>query len=203
MCVLFFWQSSHLTASTARLTARIVATAEGWVGWRMLLANLDAVCLIVDVKHALLDLLVDLLRRVDERLLHVRRGAGRCFHKHETMLPGERFTLLLLDLAARIQITLVADQHDDHVRVGVLSGVLEPSRKVVKCLATCNVVDEKGTSCATVIRTRDRPERFLTGRVPNLQLDLLAVDGDHPGTELDPDRQVMDRLEALVGELEQ
>lgn len=27
------WQPSHLTATTARLTARIVAAAEGWVGW--------------------------------------------------------------------------------------------------------------------------------------------------------------------------
>lgn len=203
MCVLFFWQPSHLTATTARLTARIVAAAEGRVGWRVLLANLDAVCLIVDVKHALLDLLVDLLRRVDERLLHVRRGASRRFHKHQTVLPSERFALLLLDLAARIQITLVANQHDDHVRVGVLPGVLEPGRQVVERLAARNVVHEQGAGRPAVVRARDRPERLLAGRVPNLQLDLLAVDGDHPRAELDPDRQVMDRLEALVGKLEQ
>lgn len=197
------WQPSHLTATTARLPARIVAAAEGWVGWRVLLANLDAVSLIVDVKHALLDLLVDLLRRVDERLLHVRRRTSRRFHKHQPVLPGKRLTFLLLDLTARIQITLVADQHDDHVRVGVLPGVLEPGRQVVERLAARNVVHEQGTSRPAVVRARDRPERLLAGRVPNLQLDLLAVDGDHPGAELDPDRQVMDRLEALVGELEQ
>lgn len=83
VCLVLFLANdpNHLTATTARLAARIVSTAEGWVGWRVLLANLDAVSLIVDIEHALLDLLVDFLRRVDERLLHVRRRAGRRFHK--------------------------------------------------------------------------------------------------------------------------
>ena len=35
-----------------------------------------------------------------------------------------------------------------------------------------------------------------------LQFDLLVVDGDHPRPELYPDRQIMHRLEALVGELQ-
>ena len=42
-----------------------------------------------------------------------------------------------------------------------------------------------------------------THRVPNLELDGLAVDGDHPGPELDADGEVVDGLEALVGELQQ
>lgn len=119
------------------------------------------------------------------------------------MLPGKCLSLLLLDLAARIQITFVTDQHDDHVRVGVLPGVLEPGRQVVERLAARNVVHQQGTGRTPVVRSGNRTERLLAGRVPNLQLDLLAVDGDHPGAELDADRQVMNRLEALVGELEQ
>jgi hypothetical protein len=44
----------------------------------------------------------------------------------------------------------------------------------------------------------------LSRRVPDLELDLGRVlDVDHPGPELDPDRQVVDRLEALVGELQE
>ncbi len=42
-----------------------------------------------------------------------------------------------------------------------------------------------------------------THRVPYLQLDLLPLDVDHPGAELDTDSEVMDRLEPLVGELQQ
>lgn len=40
-------------------------------------------------------------------------------------------------------------------------------------------------------------------RVPNLQLHLLVVDVDHAGAELDADGEVVDGLEALVGELKQ
>lgn len=40
-------------------------------------------------------------------------------------------------------------------------------------------------------------------RVPYLQLDLLVVDGDEASPELNSDREVVDRLEALVCELQQ
>lgn len=40
-------------------------------------------------------------------------------------------------------------------------------------------------------------------RVPNLQLDLLVLNVDHPRAKLDADRQVVHRLEALVRELQQ
>jgi hypothetical protein len=42
-----------------------------------------------------------------------------------------------------------------------------------------------------------------THRVPNLQLDLLLVYVDHARPELDADGQVVHRLEALVGELQE
>lgn len=40
-------------------------------------------------------------------------------------------------------------------------------------------------------------------RVPDLQLDLLVLDVDHARAELDADREVVHRLEALVRELQQ
>lgn len=64
-------------------------------------------------------------------------------------------------------------------------------------------------------RGRERGERERAGdgswqraqtptyRVPDLELDLLLIDGDHASAELDADRQVVHGLEALVGELEQ
>ena len=44
---------------------------------------------------------------------------------------------------------------------------------------------------------------MCTNRIPNLQFDLLAVDVDHTRAELDANRQIMHRLEAFVGKLEQ
>jgi hypothetical protein len=40
-------------------------------------------------------------------------------------------------------------------------------------------------------------------RVPDLELDLLPVNVDHARAKLHADREVVHRLEALVGELEQ
>lgn len=40
-------------------------------------------------------------------------------------------------------------------------------------------------------------------RVPNLQLDLLAIDIDHSSPKLHTNGEIVHRLEALVSELEE
>lgn len=45
--------------------------------------------------------------------------------------------------------------------------------------------------------------RQSTHSVPNLQFDLLAIDGDHTSAKLDADRQIMNWLETFVGELQE
>lgn len=79
-------------------------------------SDLDAVRLVVDVEHALLDLLVDLLGRADERLLHVCRRPRRRLHEHQIVLPRERLALLLLHLAARVQITGRGEKYLGEIR---------------------------------------------------------------------------------------
>ena len=37
-------------------------------------------------------------------------------------------------------IPFVSYQHDDHIGVGVLSGILEPCRQVIKCVSSRNVI---------------------------------------------------------------
>lgn len=66
-----------------------------------------------------------------------------------------------------------------------------------------DVIHQQGTGGSPVVRTGNRTERFLTGGVPDLQLDLFAVDGYHAGTELHANRQIVHRLEPFVRELEQ
>ena len=39
-------------------------------------------------------------------------------------------------------------------------------------------------------------------RVPYLQFYLLSLDANHPGSKLNANREVVDWLEALVGELQ-
>ena len=60
---------------------------------------------VIDVEDAFLYLVVDLPRRVDERLLDVGRRLGRRLHEYETVLAREGLSLFPLDVAARLQIT--------------------------------------------------------------------------------------------------
>lgn len=83
----------------------------------MLGAQLDAVRLIVDVEDALLNLSVDLLGRVDERLLDISSSLGGCLHEDESVFSSESLSFLLLHLTTRFQVALVSDEHDDHIRV--------------------------------------------------------------------------------------
>ena len=61
--------------------------------------------LVVDVEDAILYFLVDLLGRIDERLLHVGRSFRRRFHEDEAVFSGEGLAFFLLHVTARFQIT--------------------------------------------------------------------------------------------------
>lgn len=91
--------TTPIGGGSVRIGARQRCVGLGVVG-----SNLDAVRLVIDVEHALLDLLVDLLGRVNERLLHIGCCPGRRLHKHQVVLTGERLPLLAFYFAARIQV---------------------------------------------------------------------------------------------------
>ena len=57
--------------------------------------------------------------------------------------------------------------------------------------------------CACASRGRSSSAARGAHRVPDLQLDLLVVNVNHPRAELDPDGEVVHLLEPLVRELQQ
>lgn len=65
-------------ASAAAPSSLLASLAAGQcgVGGRMLGSNLNTISLIVDIKHSLLNLLIDLLGCVDESLLYIRGSLG-------------------------------------------------------------------------------------------------------------------------------
>jgi hypothetical protein len=85
----------------------------------------------------------------------------------------------------------------------MLAGIFQPGGQMIERLASGNVVDQQGTGRSSIVGTCNRSERFLAGRIPNLQFDLFAIDRDHAGTEFNADGQVVNGLETFVGELEQ
>lgn len=112
--------------------------------------------LIVDVEDTFLDLLVNLFGRIYECLLYVGSCARRSLHEDQSVLAGEGLALLFLHLTPRIQIALVAYQHNDHVRVRVLTRILQPGGQVVEGLPSRDVVHQQGASSSAVIRACDR-----------------------------------------------
>src|SRR2546421_454630 len=51
--------------------------------------------------------------------------------------------------------------------------------------------------------SRDTPKGLLPSGVPDLELNILAVQVDYTRSELDTDGNIVHALEALVGELQQ
>lgn len=75
---------------------------------------------------------------------------------------------------------------------------------MLKGVTSGNVVDEQRSCRPSIVGPGDAPEGLLSGRVPNLQLDLRRlVDTDHAGTELHANRQIVHGLEAFVRKLKQ
>ena len=72
------------------------------------------------VEDALLDLLVDLLGGVDEGVLDVVGRLGRRFQEDQAVLLGKVLALLGRHRPPVLQVAFVANQHDGHVRIGVL-----------------------------------------------------------------------------------
>lgn len=69
-------------------------------------------------------------------------------------------------LSSGLQVALIADQHDHHVRIAVLSSVLQPGGQVIERVSSGDVVDQQCASSTSVVGTCDRSERLLTGGVP-------------------------------------
>eukprot|EP00608_Synchroma_pusillum_P012824 CAMPEP_0198425696 /NCGR_PEP_ID=MMETSP1452-20131203/4740_1 /TAXON_ID=1181717 /ORGANISM="Synchroma pusillum, Strain CCMP3072" /LENGTH=246 /DNA_ID=CAMNT_0044146055 /DNA_START=113 /DNA_END=851 /DNA_ORIENTATION=+ len=166
-------------------------------------AKLDAVPLARCVVHAPLDLLQDVLRRLNEGRLHVGSRLRGRLQKDEPVGLRELPSLLVAHRAPVLQVRLVSDEHDRHVRVAVLPRLLQPPRQVVEALSPGNVVHEERPGCVPVVRARDGAEALLPSRVPHLRLDAQAVHVEHARAELHANGQVMHGLEALVRELEQ
>lgn len=88
------------------------------------------------------------------------------------------------------QITLVTNQHDDNIGVGVVSELLKPSCDVLVGLVLADVVYEQGTDGTTIICGGDGAVTLLTGSIPNLCLDRLGIDLDGSGGKLNTDSRL-------------
>jgi len=168
-----------------------------------LIADADARLIVREVVDAAVNVFIDDSAGLQERFFDVLSRFGGCLHKDKTVLAGKHLALVGRDLASGIQVTLISDQHDGHIGVSVLFDFFEPSCQVGESVSSRDVVDEKSTGRASVIRSRDRLKRFLASGVPDLQLNVFLLDLNGASTELNSNGQIVLLTEPLIRELEE
>ena len=73
------------------------------------------------------------------------------------------------------QITLITNEHDDDIRIGVIPEFLQPAGDIVIGLMFADIVDQKSSDSTSVVGRCYRAVPLLTRRVPYLCLDGLCV----------------------------
>ena len=98
------------------------------------------------------------------------------------------------------QITLVSDQHNDNVRVGMVAKLFQPPCHILVCLMFRNIVNQQGTDSAAVVGRSDGSVSLLAGRIPNLGFDGLVVNLDAASGELDTNGGLAIQVEFVASE---
>lgn len=146
----------------------------------------------------------DVVAQVDEGCLHIEALQRRCLVVScDAGLLQEVLDILIGDLPVLLQIGLVAHQTDAQFLVGVGAQFVQPLPHVAETHHRAEVEHQKRPDAALVVRPRDRLERLLPRRVPQLQFDLPVPQGDHLGAELDAEGGLVLVLEAPLDEAEE
>ena len=86
-----------------------------------------------------------------------------------------------------LQIALVSDQHDNDIAVCMIPQLLQPPRHILIRLVLADVVNEKCSNSAAIVRRGDGTITLLTSSIPDLSFDCFGINLDAAGGELDAD----------------
>jgi len=74
--------------------------------------------------------------------LNVGGRLGGGLEKDESVLLRKELTLLGAHGSSVLQVALVSNKHDGHVRVAILTSLLEPPAQVVKAFPSRDVINK-------------------------------------------------------------
>uniref|UniRef100_A0A2M4D474 Putative secreted protein n=1 Tax=Anopheles darlingi TaxID=43151 RepID=A0A2M4D474_ANODA len=121
------------------------------------------------------DAILDFGRHGHERLLHVGSIFRRRLQERNAQLIRQFRCRGGVDAFLRLQITLVANQQFVHVVASVALDLLQPLFHVLERIVVGAIVHDDDAMCTAIVGRRYRTEAFLTGSIPDLQLDRLSV----------------------------
>lgn len=130
---------------------------------------------------------LDLVGHQQKGLFDVGGVLGRGFDERDLERIGESTARVGGDGALVDEIALVADQELLDGAAGEGVDLLEPLLDVVERLLVGDVVDHDDAVRSSVVAASDGAEALLSGRVPDLKLDLDAADGHSADLEVDSD----------------
>ena len=85
----------------------------------------------------------------------------------------------------------------------MLAHLLEPPSQVREGVSARNIIHQKGSSRAAIVRSRNAFKGLLACSVPDLQLNVFFVDLNRASSELHANCEVMLLAESFVSELQQ
>ena len=166
--------------------------------------ELNAVFLLVRLGAVLgLHLGLDFTRHQGEGILDVERALGRRLKETDVEVVSQVFRLGVLDLTLVLQILLVANQDAGDVLVGVLVDLAHPLGNLGEGVTISDVVSDDDSVHTTEVARSDGLEAVLADRIPDLELDGLAVDLDGADFEVDSNGGHEVLMEDVVGETQQ
>eukprot|EP00538_Stauroneis_constricta_P002615 CAMPEP_0119545592 /NCGR_PEP_ID=MMETSP1352-20130426/296_1 /TAXON_ID=265584 /ORGANISM="Stauroneis constricta, Strain CCMP1120" /LENGTH=265 /DNA_ID=CAMNT_0007590159 /DNA_START=330 /DNA_END=1129 /DNA_ORIENTATION=+ len=139
----------------------------------------------------------------DERLLDVYVVLGGTLPERDVEFLGQLLSLLRRHDLLVEHVALVPHQNLVDVHVRVLLDLGDPVADGLEGAAVGDVVDQQDALGAAEVGRGDGAEALLAGRVPDLQLDLGAVDVDVLDLEVDADGCDEGGAEGVVGVTQQ
>jgi hypothetical protein len=149
----------------------------------------------------ILDYLVEELGRIEEELVDIIARLGRSFDPVlDPVLLLELEGLFSGHLTLRLQIKLVSHHEDDYIGIALVLNLLDPHLQMLKSGPLVNRVTQNDGICGSVENLGNGPEVFLAGRVPNLELEHAVLHLVETRAEVDPNRDVVVRIELVLGQ---
>ena len=146
---------------------------------------------------------LDFACQVEEGFLDVGIRLGRRLNVRNAELLGQLFALLGGDRSLLLPIRLVANQNLGDAFAGMLLDVGVPRSYVFKRLLVGNIEHEQDAHRTTVVGGGDGAETLLTRRVPDLQLDALAIQLNGADLEVNADGGDERGRPGIIAEAEQ
>ena len=147
--------------------------------------------------------IINLQAHLIEHLLYIIWSLCWCLDERNPKVISECLPFVSSHRPFILEVNLIPDEEFAHLRIREFVNFSEPFPSVLEALSICDVVNDCNSVRAVIIVRRDALESFLAGCVPNLKLDLVAIDVDVANLEINADSWNIIIAECLIRELDE